>query len=214
MKENRKYRYWLCCIRGIGNKTKRMLVNYCGSAKEIYDLKREQLLNIKGIKEKEADLIIEGKCSWDLEKEADHLSGLGISMVTIEDEIFPSQLLELPDCPYGLFYIGKLPETEERLAAVVGARRCSSYGKNVAEQLGRRFASAGIGVVSGMAAGIDSFGHWGAIHGNGKTYAILGSVIHREQKNCIIKSQNRVQSFLNIRRGENRWRGSSRHETV
>lgn len=174
MKENRKYRYWLCCIREIGNKTKRMLVNYCGSAKEIYDLKREQLLNIKGIKEKEADLIIEGKCSWDLEKEADHLSGLGISMVTIEDEIFPSRLLELPDCPYGLFYIGKLPETEERLAAVVGARRCSSYGKNVAEQLGRRFASAGIGVVSGMAAGIDSFGHWGAIHGNGKTYAILG----------------------------------------
>ncbi len=174
MEENKKYQYWLRCISGVRNKNKKKLVEYCGSAKEVYRLTKRQLSDVKGICEADADAVIESRRFWDLEKEWNHLKEMGISMITTEEEAFPEQLLQLSDCPYALFYKGSLPEENEKLAAIVGARMCSSYGRAAALELGERLSSCGVGVVSGMAAGVDSFGHWGAIRGNGKTYAVLG----------------------------------------
>lgn len=169
-----KYRYWLRCIPGLGNKKYKKLVEYCGSAKEVYHLTRGQLKEIFGIEEKDIEMIFMSKKNWNLEKEAEKLEKKGISMITMEEDTFPEQLRYLPDCPYALFYKGRMPEENEKMAAIVGARMCSSYGKAVALDLGEKLASCGVSVISGMAMGIDSFGHWGAIKGEGSTYAVLG----------------------------------------
>ncbi len=174
MDENQKYQYWLRCIPGIGNKKQRKLVKYCGSAKEVYGLTERQLGHIPGIYTKDINAVAESKKNWDLEKETEVLEKSGVSMVAADEDAFPEKMKYLPDCPYVLFYKGQLPVHGGKTAAIVGARACTSYGRAVALRLGEALARNGVGIVSGMAAGIDSFGHWGAIRGAGKTYAVLG----------------------------------------
>lgn len=175
MEKNKKYQYWLRCIHGIGNKKQRKLVEYCGSAKEVYGLTKSQLLQIGGIRECDADAVVLSKKTFDLEKEVEILEKTATSMITTEEEEFPMRLRRMPDCPYALFYKGRFPADKEKTAAIVGARMCSSYGRAVGLELGEKLASCGVGIVSGMAYGIDSFGHWGAVRGGGNTYAVLGS---------------------------------------
>ena len=174
MEEKQKYQYWMRSIPGIGNKKLKKLVEYCGGAKEVYGLRKEQLEKISGISAKDADAICQSRHCFDLEKEMELFQAAKVSMITIEEESFPERLTYLSDCPYALFYKGELPLSKERTVAIVGARMCSSYGRAAALELGERLAECGAAVISGMAAGIDSFGHWGAIKGGGRTYAVLG----------------------------------------
>lgn len=173
MNEDLKYRYWMKSIPGIGNKKQKKLVEYCGSAREVYHLTEKQLLSVYGISEKDATGILESKKIWQLEREVDILEQKGISMISMEEDAFPKKIAELSDGPYALFYRGRLPGPG-KTAAIVGARACSSYGKTVALTLGQCLGERGIQIISGMAAGIDSFGHWGAIKGGGTTFAVLG----------------------------------------
>ncbi len=174
MEDKRKYQYWMKCIPGIGNKKLRKLVEYCGSAQEVYGLGEQELKNVEGLRSCDVQAILESRERFDPEKEARVLEETGVSMITLEEEEFPERLRHLADCPYALFYKGDLPKEEEKTAAVVGARMCSSYGRAAALDLGEKLAACNVSVVSGMAFGIDSFGHWGALGGGGKTYAVLG----------------------------------------
>lgn len=174
MQEETKYRYWLKSVPGIGNKKIRKLVEYCGSAKEAYGLSRRQLLEADGIFEREADAILKSRNAFDLDREVAILEETGVSMVTLEEEAFPRRLLALSDCPYALFYKGTLPAEQKKSAAIVGARGCSSYGRAVGLALGEKLSACGVNIISGMAYGIDSFGHWGALRAGGKTYAVFG----------------------------------------
>lgn len=173
MREDLKYQYWLKSIYGIGNKKQKKLVEYCGSAREVYRLTEKQLLSVYGIREKDALRIMESKKTWQLEREAEILEKKGIFLISMEEEEFPEKIAEISDGPYALFYKGKLPGAGKALA-IVGARNCSSYGKSMALSLGQCLAESGVQIISGMAAGIDSFGHWGAIKGGGATFAVLG----------------------------------------
>lgn len=173
MEEELKYRYWIKSVPGIGNKKQKKLVEYCGSAKEVYRLTEKQLLSVHGIGKRDAEQIAQSKKSWNLEIEAELLEKKGIRMVSMEEKTFPEKLKNISDGPYALFYKGKLPEPK-MTGAIVGARGCSSYGKTMALKLGQCLCGEGIQIVSGMAAGIDSFGHWGAIKAGGSTYAVLG----------------------------------------
>ena len=101
----------------------------------------------------------------------------GARFLTPVDEEYEERLLDLPDPPACLFLIGKrLGERPDRVA-IVGARRCSQLGKDVAEDLGRALVASGLGVVSGAAHGIDTAAHRGALDAAGRTVAVLGSGI-------------------------------------
>lgn len=78
--------------------------------------------------------------------------------------------------PYHLHCIvkGNLPPQDQFQVAIVGARMCTGYGEQVAGQLGREFAKMGIGVISGLARGVDTAALWGAMKENGASYEILG----------------------------------------
>jgi DNA processing protein len=91
------------------------------------------------------------------------LARLDAAQVCPGDRSYPVQLLDLPDPPACLFVVGASPAAAPAPVAMVGARRCSAYGREVAEMLGRGLAAAGVTVVSGAALGIDAASHRGAL---------------------------------------------------
>lgn len=105
------------------------------------------------------------------------LAGLpeaGARLVAVRDDEYPMGLLDLFDPPAGLFVKGSPLEGLEPRVAIVGARSCSSAGREIASMLGAALASAGVCVVSGAARGIDAAAHRGALEAGGTTVAVLG----------------------------------------
>jgi DNA processing protein len=98
----------------------------------------------------------------------------GARLVAVGDDEYPGGLLNLTDPPAGLFVKGRLDIDLDRTVAVVGARRCSAAGREMAEAIGRGLGASGVCVVSGAARGIDSAAHRGALQGGGRTVAVLG----------------------------------------
>lgn len=168
-----KEAYWLSNIPGIGNRLRNRLLEYTGSAGEVYKLTRCQLEKIPGIGEKEI-AAIEKSRSADWERAYERIMAGGVHFISTEDKEFPDKLKNIPDAPYSIYYKGKLPDADRRSVAIVGARMCSPYGQAAARKIGETLAKAGIQVISGMAKGIDSAGHVGAISGGGATFAVLG----------------------------------------
>lgn len=105
------------------------------------------------------------------------LYGHQIKIVTLSDPAYPVLLKEINDPPPFLTYVGTLDPSP--CIAMVGSRNATTYGMNAAENLAHSLASNGFQVVSGMARGIDSAAHWGALKAQGKTIAVLGSGLNR-----------------------------------
>ena len=170
-----KYAYWLDNIFGIGPAKRRYLFEVANSAEEIYQMSTTRLKHIKGLTEEDVHNIIKSRKEWDIDKEWFDLMGQGIGFVSIEQKNFPEKLQNIPDPPYALYYIGKLPEENRKSVAIVGARGRSIYGCEVAQNLAKALSEHGVQVISGLAKGIDTDAHKGALEGLGDTYAVLGS---------------------------------------
>ncbi len=91
------------------------------------------------------------------------------------DPLYPTRMKNLPNMPAQLYYIGNLPDDKAPSMAVVGARACSAYGRIQAFRYAQVMSNNGIQVISGLASGIDSEGHKGALEGSTPTFAVLGS---------------------------------------
>ena len=122
------------------------------------------------------------KAGFDARAELERLTRLGFRFLARSDPGFPPLLRAIHDPPPGLFVRG-----EEEIAllarpavAIVGARACSAYGRQIARSLGRELAAAGLVVVSGLARGVDSEAHRGALEASGTTVAVLGCGIDRD----------------------------------
>lgn len=99
----------------------------------------------------------------------------GVRFVSIEHAEYPRKLLVLQEnAPIGLFVKGELPREELPAVAIIGARKCSTYGSEMAKHFGKLLAEHGVSVISGMAMGADAKSQWGALDGGGKSYAVLG----------------------------------------
>ena len=122
------------------------------------------------------------KARFDNRTELERLRGLGLSFLGRSAAGFPPLLRAIHDPPPGLFLRGAgEPDLLSRPAvAIVGARACSPYGRQVARRLGRELAAVGLVVVSGMARGVDSEAHRGALEAAGATVAVLGCGIDRD----------------------------------
>ena len=98
-----------------------------------------------------------------------------IKKIEIEDKEYPKVLKKIEDPPKVLYFRGNFDITKKPCFAIVGTRRCSSYGKQVALEIAGDLATAGLVIVSGMAQGIDTFSHKGCLERRGKTIAVLGT---------------------------------------
>lgn len=172
-----EYDYWLylACVKDklYNIKLEQLLMHFSG-AEEIYRA-NEKELKAKGIlNEKEIEILLKHKHNFDIDEMKENMSKKGIKFSYYNDEMFPTKLKQIPMPPMVLFYKGSLPPNDDKTVAMVGARVCTEYGKNIAYELAKKLAAKGISVVSGLARGIDTLSHKGCIDGGGATYAVLG----------------------------------------
>ena len=160
--------------KGLGRKTKWRL-NRQFSTEEIssWDLMDYQ----KVLSEREWNHFLKENRLYNIEEtkqEQLRLKEKGVKYRAYFDEEFPQKLKNIPDPPLGLYVKGK-PAFEKRSIAIVGSRRPTAYGKEMARLFARELAKEGIHIISGMAGGVDSFAHRGALEAGGTTTAVLGS---------------------------------------
>ena len=169
-----KYQYWLSNIEGIGPKTIQKLLEQVSCAEELYHLTEKQLLSLQNIKDKEKVKLLESKRYWNLEREVEILQRKNIGFLSMESKEFPEKLRYIDSPPYSIYYKGHIPNESYKSVAIVGARQCSEYGRVMSEKIAEALANYQIEIISGMARGVDSYAHIGALRGKGKTFAILG----------------------------------------
>ncbi|MFH1655385.1 MAG: DNA-processing protein DprA [Candidatus Omnitrophota bacterium] len=161
-------------ISGIGSIKLKRLLDKFGTAGEILSASKSQLKDIDGISEKITNEI--SKASKDqLEEELSLAKKHGVQILTINDKGYPVRLKEISDPPVVLYVKGKVLPQDEMSIAIVGSRRASYYGLSTAEKFSQELSGLGITVVSGMARGIDSSAHRGALKSKSRTIAVLGS---------------------------------------
>ena len=177
MKE-KMYDFWICNISGIGNRKIKSLLEYFGSAKEVFLAKKQQLEQIANLRKQDREKILSCQDIEWLKRQYEQLQKREIHFVSQQEEAYPEKLCCLFDVPYGLYYKGRLPDPSVPCVAVVGARDASFEGKSLAKKFGQELAENGIQVISGMARGIDIAAQRGVIKTTrGRTYAVMGTGI-------------------------------------
>ncbi|MGH8057785.1 MAG: DNA-processing protein DprA [Candidatus Entotheonellia bacterium] len=161
-------------VPGVGRITFKKLVGYFGHPRDVLQASIGQLLRVPGIGSKMAHAIASFQAAPAVERELRAVERYRCYIVTQEDRAYPPLLKAIDDPPPVLYVKGELGDPTRPAVALVGSRRPSTYGKVVAEQLARGLAGAQVTVVSGLARGIDSTAHVGALAGGGQTIAVLG----------------------------------------
>ncbi|MFO7964653.1 MAG: DNA-processing protein DprA [Desulfobacterales bacterium] len=167
-------------VPGIGNLLYKRLIDRFGSPEAVFGASYEDLCQIEGISKKTALAVIRRHSKTDVTAYLRRVIDRGIHLVTMTDPHYPRLLLEIPDPPPYLYVFGTPEVLSENLAiAVVGSRNATAYGMAAARRLCSELAARGVVIISGMARGIDTAAHDGAIQAGGKTAAVLGSGFDR-----------------------------------
>ncbi len=164
----------LQAVLDVGPRNMNHLYRYFSSGKKVLEAKEKDLRQVPYLSAHIVEKIISNRRFANPEKTAEDLLKKEIKVILLGEEGYPSHLTQIPDPPVVLYFKGKLPPREVPLLAVVGARRATPYGLMIAKKLAQDLVHLGWGVVSGMARGIDTAAHKGAIQGNGYTLAVLG----------------------------------------
>ena len=178
MSDPRKYWVAFSLVKGIGAVRFQTLLDYFGDPQIAWRAPTQGLRDA-GLSEKIVENLVQLRSSKDLEKIWNELAAKGISVLILPDETYPRRLRELEQPPPVLYVHGELIPDDEWAVAVVGTRRVTAYGRQVAEDIAGTLARNGITVISGLARGVDSIAHQAALSAGGRTVAVLGSGLDR-----------------------------------
>ena len=162
----------LTLVRGLGVRSANLLVRHFKSPEAVLDSRRDEL-EAHGIPPEVADDLLGAKSAERSREEWDRANQLGVRILDLLDPEYPPLLREVYDPPIILYIRGKKWNAEAPQLAIVGTRRPTGYGLNCAERLAEDLASRGLVITSGLARGIDSAAHRGAVRA-GLTYAVFG----------------------------------------
>jgi DNA processing protein len=160
---------------GIGPRAAARLLERFGSAEAVFNATRSELEQLRLRPE-----AIESIRARDLHERAgaeiERVRELGADILLLDDGVYPALLREIFDPPITLYVKGAWAEClEQPSVAMVGSRRCSTYGQNAAGMLARDLAERGVTIISGLARGIDAAAHRGALEAGGRTVAVMGT---------------------------------------
>ncbi|RLC25544.1 MAG: DNA-protecting protein DprA [Deltaproteobacteria bacterium] len=168
----------LKAVSGIGNHLFKRLLDRFSSPSLVFEAPQEDLLQVNGITPRIVTAIKAHNIPEPVKKDFDLVMKKGYQIVTMSDPVYPSLLLQIPDPPPFLYVFGNLCNSIRNIA-VVGSRNATSYGISITKRLCEELAALDSTIVSGMAVGIDTAAHTGALMGKGKTIAVLGSGLER-----------------------------------
>ncbi len=161
----------------IGPRAATKLLEKFGSAENVFHATRGELESLR-LKPESIESILKREFHEKAEAELEKVREIGGDVLSLDDGGYPFLLREIADPPITLYVKGDWQTCfDAPCVAVVGSRRCSTYGENASQMLSRDLAANGICIVSGLARGIDSAAHRGAIQARGRTIAVLGTGI-------------------------------------
>ncbi len=162
-------------IPGLGPVRTRALIAAMGSPQHVLRATSAQLQAVEGVGTTLARTVAAWESQIDLSAELRRINEFGATIVHWHDPAYPSLLREIHSPPIVLYVWGSLDPRDRHAIGVVGSRHSSHYGENCAKKLSYQLAYAGITVVSGLARGIDTAAHQGALAAKGRTIACVGS---------------------------------------
>jgi DNA processing protein len=167
---------WLRLIRsdGIGPVTFARLLKHFGSIDAALSASVKRLTEIEGIAEKTAETIARSRDKFNAKVELELAEKLTVHIIHLEDSRYPPVLKSIYDPPPLLYVKGSIEKSDNLAVSIVGSRRCSLYGQEQSSRFAHLLASAGFTIVSGMARGIDTAAHQGALAAGGRTIAVQG----------------------------------------
>ncbi len=151
------------------------IVERFGSAQQALGAGVQQLQTVDGIGRSIAETMTRSRDEVDVKREVGLAAERGVRIICQDDDAYPAPLRHIPDPPICLYVRGTLEPTDAVAIAIVGARKCSLYGREQARRFAYVLASRGLTIVSGLARGIDGEAHKGAISAGGRTLAVLGN---------------------------------------
>ena len=167
---------WLKLIRadGVGPAIFARLIKRFGTADRVLGASVAEMAKINGLGFKTAERIAATRDKFDPAPELERAQKLGVWIINLDDERYPPVLRRIYDPPPVLYVKGSLSRDDNLALSIVGSRRCSLYGQEQSSRFAHFLASAGFTICSGMARGIDTAAHQGALSAGGRTIAVQG----------------------------------------
>jgi DNA processing protein len=172
--ETRKYWVGFNLVKGIGAVRLQALLDHFGDIRMAWEAPADVLM-AAGLGAKQVENLVAVRRQVDLDQVLIRIDNQGIQVLTWDDDLYPSRLKEIGQPPPVLYVRGELIPDDQWAVAVVGTRRMTPYGRQVAEEVCTYLAQQGITVVSGLARGIDAIAHQAVLKAGGRTLAVLGS---------------------------------------
>ncbi|MGD8676466.1 MAG: DNA-processing protein DprA [Desulfobacterales bacterium] len=170
--------FLLKSVPGIGNHLFKRLIDRFGSPERAFQAAEQDFQVIEGMNQALVGRIKTHRLHPSVRHDMALAAQKGVRIVTMTDPDYPALLLQIPDPPPFLYVRGKL-ESQCKAVAVVGSRIATRYGLSMAARLSAELAACGVTVVSGMARGVDTAAHEGALQSGGRTVAVLGSGLEK-----------------------------------
>jgi DNA processing protein len=162
-------------LPGIGSTRLRRLLDVFETPERILAARGADLRDVQGIGKEVADAVVNWEKHVDLAAELQRIADFGAKVISQDSPEYPAMLREISSPPIVLYTWGDILPCDVHSIGVVGSRKASHYGLECAKKLGYQLAYAGLTVVSGLARGIDTAAHQGALAAQGRTIAVLGS---------------------------------------
>jgi len=166
-------------MEGIGPIKVRNLIDRLGSPQAVFEVDQSSLLGVKGVGDRLSRGILSQRKDVDPTGEIEQAAELGIRIITPLDDEYPKALKTIHDPPLALYIRGSLRPVDDHALGMVGSRKATHYGLSTADRLAYQLAQSGFTIVSGLARGIDTAAHQGALKAQGRTLAVLGAAIDR-----------------------------------
>lgn len=186
-----EYWVWLSTLPYIGAVSARKLISILKNPENVYYSSEEELKKIDGLTVRQRNSILRHRALEGAKRIVEQCGKCKISLLPIEDPLYPERAKDCKDAPIVLYYRGKIKRID-RSAGIVGARRCTQETKKVVADLAKAYAEKQIAVISGMAKGVDSYAHTACLKAGGYTVAVLANGLdicypseHQKLKECI-----------------------------
>src|SRR6266567_798156 len=157
----------------------RKLLEVFGHPERVLAAKRGELRAVEGVGGEVADQIAAWESNVDLPAELNRIRDFGATVITQESPSYPRSLREIHAPPIVLYVWGEVQERDQHAIGIIGSRRTTHYGMESAKKLSYQLAYAGLTVISGLARGIDTAAHQGALAAKGRTIAVIGAGLAR-----------------------------------
>lgn len=186
----------LTLIPGVGDKTARKLLSYCGGVEEVFRLEKSELSRIPGLKNSQLREFNKTEILNEAEKELSFIEKYNIKILFYSDEEYPYRLKQCVDSPVLIYYKGNADLNTKKVISFVGSRKPTDYGRSICQELVTGLACQDILIISGLAYGIDACSHKTALEVNLPTVGVVGHGLDR-----IYPYQNRKLAEEMVKRG-------------